>query len=250
MNPREKHDPMRKIGTNLYCVDGDWRGSTYRRRMTIIVSGGQVAIHSPIVLSEEGFAELDKLGKLAVIIAPNIHHGSEAQAYAERYPEAKVLVPYDAGGKLRKQVRIDGTLEDDWPEAFQRELVFRPVLGTRVHEAVFFHLPTQTLILTDLAYNLGDTARGWERLMLKALGILNRFGPSRLFERFLISEKAVFGESLEEIGRWDFDRIIVNHGAIIETDGKKKFQEAFARLRGRLPRRYRRETDPSRAQQG
>jgi glyoxylase-like metal-dependent hydrolase (beta-lactamase superfamily II) len=34
--------------------------------------------------------------------------------------------------------------------------------------------------------------------------------------------------SLERILEWDFDRVIIGHGDIVETDGREKLEQAFA----------------------
>ena len=43
----------------------------------------------------------------------------------------------------------------------------------------------------------------------------------------MIEDVALFIMSLEQAMKWDFDRIIVSHGEIIETGGKEAFQQAF-----------------------
>ena len=37
-----------------------------------------------------------------------------------------------------------------------------------------------------------------------------------------IKDKAAFQRSLEALKKWDFDRIIVGHGEIVETDGERQ----------------------------
>lgn len=236
----EKYEPLRNVGENLYCVDGDWSGTPWRRRMTVIaLKSGELVIHSAIRLSEQDMAALDKLGRVTTIIAPNIAHGSEAQWYADRYPAAKVLVPYDAGGRLRKVTRIDGTLEDDWPGSFDAELQFQPVLGTRLHEAAFFHKPSRTLILTDLVLNLSgsDFKPGWLKRLAQWNGVLDRFGTSKLFDKFLVLDVYKLRSSIDRITEWDFSRIVLSHGKIVETDGQKMLKDAFAPLFRKMPER-------------
>jgi hypothetical protein len=37
----------------------------------------------------------------------------------------------------------------------------------------------------------------------------------------LLKDKPAFRRSLEALSKWDFDRIIVGHGEVIETDGRR-----------------------------
>ena len=44
------------------------------------------------------------------------------------------------------------------------------------------------------------------------------FGPHR-FVRWMIRDKEAARESLEAIMRWDFDRVILAHGDVVESGG-------------------------------
>ena len=45
--------------------------------------------------------------------------------------------------------------------------------------------------------------------------------------RMTVKDAAALRRSLAEIEAWDFDRIIVGHGEIVETDGKRQYAEAL-----------------------
>jgi hypothetical protein len=51
---------------------------------------------------------------------------------------------------------------------------------------------------------------------------------TRVFRR-IIKDPVSFRASLQRVGRWDFDRVIVSHGEIIEHDGKLQVAQALAR---------------------
>jgi hypothetical protein len=42
-----------------------------------------------------------------------------------------------------------------------------------------------------------------------------------------VRDKAAFQRSVEALTKWDFDRIIVGHGEIVETDGKRRLAGAL-----------------------
>ena len=42
-----------------------------------------------------------------------------------------------------------------------------------------------------------------------------------------IKDKAAFQRSVKTLTTWEFDRIIVGHGEILETDGKRRLEEAL-----------------------
>ena len=96
-----------------------------------------------------------------------------------------------------------------------------------VEEHAVFHRPSRTLIVADLFFNPDPEAPGWTHfLMSMVAGRKHGPGISRAL-KFATKDKQAFGESLQKIGEWDFDRIIVGHGAIIPTDGKRHFHEAL-----------------------
>ncbi len=96
-----------------------------------------------------------------------------------------------------------------------------------MEEHAVFHAPSQTLIVADLFFNR-DPAESWWTRLLMALIAGRKDGPgvSRAV-RFSVKDKAAFKRTLEAVRAWDFDRIIVGHGAIVPSGGKAQFDEAL-----------------------
>lgn len=222
---------MRGLDEGLYCVDGSFGRSPLGRRMTVVVlPSGRLAIHSAIRMEQADMAALERLGPVGAIIVPNTLHKADAPWYAGRYPDAIVLAPRKAVARLARRMRIDGTLEDDWPAELAAALDRLALGGVRVPEAAFCHRATRTLILTDLVFNLGVQFAGLSRLLLKLDDAYGRFGPARLFRWVVLRDKAALLASLRELEQWDYDRIVMSHGDIVETDGKQRMRGAFAPL--------------------
>ena len=96
-----------------------------------------------------------------------------------------------------------------------------------MEEHAVFHRPSRTLIVADLLFNFGPHSPAWTRfLMLLAIGAKHDPGMSRPL-RMAVKDKAAFRQSLATIESWDFDRIIVGHGDVVETDGKRRFAAAL-----------------------
>ena len=100
-----------------------------------------------------------------------------------------------------------------------------------MNEVVFFHAATRTLLLTDLAFNVpaNHGAGPRARLFYWVAGAAGRFGPHRIV-RLGIRDRAAARTSVERILRWDFDRVIVTHGNVLESGGHEQFATAFAFL--------------------
>ena len=93
-----------------------------------------------------------------------------------------------------------------------------------------FHRPSRTLIVADLFFNFGPEAPAWTRfLMWLAVGKKHDPGMARSM-RLTAKDKPALKRSLDAMMSWDFDRIIVGHGEIIESGGKQRAAEALRQV--------------------
>ena len=224
------HGPVHFVDDGLFVVEGRWKRSPFERRMTIfLLASGEVAVHSAIAMDEAGMAALEEIGRPAWVLVPNVMHFSDASWYGQRYPAARVLVPGAVRTKLFEKVRrIDGSLDEDWPEALRGELAIVPLEGVRNAEVAFVHAPSRTLVLTDAVFHYRERdlpilARTFMRLN-RAYG---RFGPSRIFTSFVVSNQDAFRTTIEALLEHDFDRVIMSHGRVLDTGGKAAIRDAF-----------------------
>jgi hypothetical protein len=149
--------------------------------------------------------------------------------WAAAYPDAKVAAP--AGLKRKRpELRIDLELGDaaDAGWAGVIDQVF--VRGMpKLDEVLFFHRPSRTVLVTDLAFNVQRTDSWLLRAYLKLSGAWQRLA-STLTARVLIKDKAAVRAALEKVRAWDAERVVVCHGDVVEHDGRKALADGFARL--------------------
>lgn len=224
------HGPIHFVDDGLFVVEGRWKRSPFERRMTIfLLASGEVAVHSAIAMDEAGMAALEEIGRPAWVLVPNTMHFSDASWYGERYPSAHVLVPAAARGKLFEKVRrIDGSVDEDWPEALRGELAIVPLEGVRNAEIAFVHAPSRTLVLTDAVFHYYDRDLPiLARTFMRLNRAYDRFGPSRIFTSFVVSNPDALRASIEALLEHDFDRVIMSHGRMLDTGGKAAMRDAF-----------------------
>jgi Domain of unknown function (DUF4336) len=186
-------------------------------------------VHSPFQLDPRMRRELDGLGRVAQLVAPSTFHYLYLAESRAAFPAAEVhLVP---GLRERRPAVGSGTvLGAETPAAFAGRIehaVLGPTRGAA--EAVFLDRATRTLILTDLAFNMQSATNWIDRAYWKATGVWQRFGPTLLVARVLLREPALVRPFLARVLAWDFDRIVVGHGDVVERDGREIFRAAFAR---------------------
>jgi hypothetical protein len=80
--------------------------------------------------------------------------------------------------------------------------------------------------VTDIAFHFDETFSLKTRLAAQVLGSYKVLSPSRL-EKLATTEKEKVKDSVEKILGWDFNRVIMAHGSIIETNGKQKLKQGY-----------------------
>jgi hypothetical protein len=158
--------------------------------MTVVrLSDGGLFLHSPIRLDGGLRAELDGLGEVRALVAPNKAHHLFADDCRAAYPNAKL---YAAPGlpEKRKDLKFDGLLADEPRIEWRGDLEQQRIRGMpMLNEVAFFHPSSRTLILTDLVFNV-PKGRTWGiPLVFHLMGAGGRFGPHR-FIRWMIDDSA------------------------------------------------------------
>jgi len=216
-----------------YVLDQIWlrnypvrmAGTCFDARMTVIrLASGELMLHSPCNITEAIATELATLGRVAHIVAPgNFHHLHAASAQAA-FPAAKTWI---CPGVERRSpsLKYDGLLGDMPPAVWAGQIDQVLVQGTRImREVAMFHRASGTLILVDLIENFTDaTQHAGRGLKLLFKYILRMWNNPRPAPEYKIgwNDRKVVAESLRRILAWDFQRIVLSHGDLIERAARE-----------------------------
>lgn len=225
---------MRELAPDLWIADAPLRflGLELGARMTVVrLPGSELVLHSPIAFGPELFDRVRSLGTVKHLIAPNRLHHLFVGDWQRACPDASLHVAPGLETK-RTDLAIAGVLGDE-PEAGWRDVLDqRFVAGFPfANEVVFFHRPSSTLVLSDLAFNVGASCAAATRLAFRLGGSYGRVAPT-LLERALIRDRAAFRRSLERILEWPFGRVVVAHGEVCEHGGREELERGYAWLLG------------------
>lgn len=219
----------RRLDEDLWVAEHPHRfwGFEVGRRMTVVrMPDGGLWLHSVARLTPEVRTWLDDLGPVRHVVSPSRWHHLWMEEYVVAFPEADL---WSSPGLPRKRPDLPfaGPLSDR-PEAAWSDVIDQTVFrGNRLAEEIeFLHRPSRTLILTDLCLHVGP---GWPlltRFVAWALGVHGRLGVTRDF-RWATRDPAASRAAAERILAWDFDRVIVAHGDIVETDGAPALRRAL-----------------------
>jgi hypothetical protein len=167
-------------------------------RMTIVrLSDGTLWLCSPVAIDDELAATLDSLGPVAHLVGPNRFHHLQLGPARTRYPNASLHL--------------------------QRVLEGVPTFN----EVAFLHRRSRTLILTDHLFNLDDSHPASVRAVGSMLGVRRAPGFPLDARLFFVRDREALARSIAEVLAWDFDRIVVTHGRIVETGGREVLRDAY-----------------------
>jgi hypothetical protein len=220
---------VHKLAENLWVVERPQRfyGLEVGSRMSVMrLEDGSLLLHSPVALDGELRREIDGLGTVRYAVAPNRFHHLHAGDVVRTYPGARLWV---AAGVERKRpdLEIAGVLTDEAPVEWKGEVDQRYFRGRPFeNEVVFLHRASRTLLLCDLSFNFGPRAPVVTRVVMTLMGGYGRFRPTRL-DPLLIRDRQAARQSLEQILAWDFDRVVIAHGEVLEHGGPEALRAGY-----------------------
>lgn len=210
-----------------------WFGAQMGSRMTVMrLADGGLLVHSPVALDAELRAAVDALGPVRFVVAPNRLHHLYVADWVAGYPEAAFWCAPALETK-RADVPWTGVLGDAPAPGWAADIDQAALQGNRfMTEILFCHRAARTLVVTDALESFHRADHGPAACALARVGgVWERAGYTR-DQRLMIKNRAAFRRSIEKVLGWDFDRIVLAHGHLVEADGKRVFREAFGWLLG------------------
>ncbi|MDJ0531096.1 MAG: DUF4336 domain-containing protein [Xenococcaceae cyanobacterium MO_207.B15] len=227
---------LRQVGRNIWVKEQPlkYSGLEVGTRMTMIrLSENCIVLISPIKLEPQTQQEINALGTVEYIIAPNLFHYLYLEECKNVYQTAKILAPPGLETKqpnleidqvfFQDKIEFNSELEYIWFRGFQ---VFDIPKAATLNEVVFYHRESKTLILTDTAFNFDRSFPWITQLAAKLMGSYDNLRPS-LLEKLVIEDKQKVKTSVEKILNWDFQRVIMAHGSIVENNAKKQLKKGY-----------------------
>ncbi|MEO8244292.1 MAG: DUF4336 domain-containing protein [bacterium] len=212
-------------------------GTRFDARMTVIrLASGQIILHSPCNITAGIAAEIAALGPVAHIVAAgNFHHMYAATAQAA-FPAAKTWIC--PGVESRNPgLKYDGVLGDVAPSDWAGQIDQVLVQGSRfMREVAMFHRVSRSLILVDLIENFTDATPntgGALKFLFKYLfRMWDNPRPAPEY-RMGWNDRRAAATALRKILAWDFQRIVLSHGDLIEQDAVEIATKAWSGVLGR-----------------
>jgi hypothetical protein len=231
---------LREFAPGLHLAESTIRfyGVRLQTRMSVVrLADTRLFVHSPVALDAALRGELDRLGEVGFIASPNKIHHLAMGDYVAAYPEARALASPGLPER-RPDLEFDGVLGDhpepDWAGDLDQAEVRGNVFFS---EIVFLHRASRTLLVADLVENLDrETASPFGRALARLFGVGSKPVASPE-HRLYTDDAAAAAASLQRIRSWEFERIVLSHGGLIESGGPEVLEAVCADLLRRVRNR-------------
>lgn len=227
---------MLNLKENIYIIDGEKikaaLGFHFPTRMVVIkLSDETLFVWSPIAGNDAVFDEIDALGPVAHLVAPNHLHHMHLSHWIARYPDAMVWCAPRLKAK-RPDLKFAQDLSDQAPIAWAgqiEQVIFR---NTITDEVVFFHRASNTIIVTDIIQSMPrDWYSGWRRWIAR-MDLMTERVPSMPRKYRLGFRGSNLEDAYRIAARWPVQNLIMAHGPVVTENAHSVFKNAFAPVIG------------------
>jgi len=225
------HDEVRayehtgQVTSQARFFDSDLRllpGVTIPLRSMFVESIADSILISPVGTAEEASV----IGsELTTLVAPSLLHHRHLLGAIDRLSPRELWGP---PGLAEKRPELGGARvfgRDSWPHGLTLPFVLVEGAPAR-NEVVFFHPTSRTIYTADLVFAIHEPQGFLAPIAFRALGIFKRFAVARMWSRW-IEDPTAFRRSIDQILAWDFDRIAMAHGDLVNEGGKEKLVAAL-----------------------
>jgi len=226
---------LKPVGDDIWIVDGPsikFYKLPFTTRMTVVrLQNGDIWVHSPTKICDDLKDQIDALGPVRHLIAPNWIHYAHISEWQQAFKDARA---YAAPGVVKRakkhgiSIRFDEDLSDEPVAAWDGQIKQMIVAGSKVHrEAVFFHNNSKTLILTDLIENFEASKLPWYLKILTRLGGIQDPDGKMPRDMQMTFTKRKLRSAVKQMIDWGPQRIILAHGRWYDKDGVAELKRAF-----------------------
>jgi hypothetical protein len=223
-----------EFADDLWVADGpnvrDF-GILFTTRMVIVrLSDGSLWVDSPVSVGSDTLKRVTALGPIRYLVAATPRHVWRLAEWHSQFPEAQLWAAKPSPLTLKKgSLKFAGVLTDETPQIWAEDLEQIPFKGNPlIEEVIFLHRKSRTVILDDLIQNhpplKGHPLRN---ALLGIAGVAYPHGGVPLDIRLSFIHRDLARQSLEKLLSWDFDKVIIAHGACIKTNAKAFVERTF-----------------------
>lgn len=230
-------DVLKPVAFGLWIVDSGpihAAGLPLPVRMSVVrLSDGGIWLHSPTRYDAGLHREIEALGPIRHLVAPNVAHWTHLKEWQRRCPQALTWAAPNL--RQRRQVRradlrLDRDLGDEIPPDWSGDLTQVIVPGGfGFREVAFFHAASATLILTDLVRNLEPAKLPLVlRPLMRIAGATAPDGRAPLYLRLVVRlHKREAARAAAKLLALSPERVVFSHGAWFDRNGTGELRRSL-----------------------
>ncbi len=226
---------LETVDRDLWIAEGPtvrFLGFPYPTRSAIVrLADGGLWVWSPIELDENLASEVDGLGPVRHLVAPNKIHHLFLAPWKARWPGARLWAPPGLRPR-RPDLPFDGDLGDEPDPAWTDDIaqvIFRGSFA--MEEVVFFHRASRSAIVADLIQRFDPNAvRGWRGWVMRLDGLVGAGGSTPREWRLTFWPRDAARRARARVLGWNPERVIIAHGTCARSDGRKVIERGLAWL--------------------
>lgn len=228
------HGAIEEVFPDVFFVSGametvlqgmDWQ---FSRNMTVVRDGGRLIIINSVRLSEEGLAQLDKLGKVTDVVRLGSLHGRDDPFYVDRYGAEYWAMPgmeHEAGLQVTKTLSQDGPL----PIADASLFEFRT---TKLREGILrLDRDGGILIACDALQNWTAPDEYFSDASRELMHKIGFFTPANLGPVWF-QAAAPAGDDFARLKGLSFRHTLCGHGEPLRDTAHESYSATFNRMLG------------------
>lgn len=223
---------LQPFGTDIWLADGvevDVAGFRYPTRAVVIrLSDGGLLVWSPVALTLALRSEVDALGEVRHLVAPNSLHHLFLGEWRDAYPMARLHAPPGLR-KKRRDIAFHDNLRDGAATPWAGEIDQVVIPGNLITtEVAFFHVASRTVLFADLIQQFAPGSLvGWRALVAR-LDLMMEPEPQvpRKFRAAFI-DRTQARAAMNIVRGWPAERVVMAHAPPVLTDGQAFIARAF-----------------------
>ena len=223
-----------QFADDLWIVEGPNvrdMGIMFTTRMSIVkLADGSLWVDSPVPVPPDILEHITRLGPVKYLVAATPRHVWRLTSWHDLFPEAELWVCKSTPFTLKQgNLALTGTLTDQPPRGWADDLDQVAFKGNPlIEEVIFLHKRSGTVILDDLI-QIHPPVKGklLRNALFKLEGVASPHGGVGLDIRLSFIRRDLARRSLAKLLSWDFDKLIIAHGACVEKGAKAFVERAF-----------------------
>ena len=227
---------LQPLGDGIWIAESatkDFGGISFPLRMTLIrLDASDLMVISPIDPAKELVQEIEDLGLVKYIVAPNGMHHLHVNKFSVAFPGAELWGPKDLHDK-RPDIAFTDVLDaaNLAPWSAFVEMTGVHAKPPMFEEVIFFHKASKTLIVTDLFFNFHKFNNWIEKWIAKLNGGYKKLVITRLGRR-IFNDRESLHRAAAKMRSWQPENLVMAHGDVIAGNAHQPLQETLSAYAG------------------